>query len=53
MLIVENMAAIVALVMCLVCFALGYALRNWADEARADFERAFTYRGKGADDGRR
>ena len=37
MLIVENTAAIIAFVMCLVCFALGYALRNLADEVDGAF----------------
>ena len=53
MLIVENTAAIIAFVMCLVCFALGYALREWTDAARAEFENAFTYREGRANHGRR
>lgn len=44
MLIVENTAAVIAFVMCLVCFALGYALRNWTDEARAEWAGAIAYR---------
>lgn len=47
MLIVENTAAVVALVVWLAAFALGYALRNWIDETRAEWG-AFAYRGEGA-----
>lgn len=52
MLLVENTAAVIAFVMCLVCFALGYILRNWTDAARADMENAFPYRQRRANDGR-
>lgn len=53
MLLVENTAAVIAFVVCLACFALGYALRNFTDEARADFVNAFTYRQGRANHGRR
>lgn len=53
MLLVENTAALIAFVMCLVCFALGYVLRNWTEEARAEFENTFTYGQRRANDGRR
>lgn len=52
MLLAENAAALIAFAACLACFALGYALRNWTDEARAEFKNVFTYR-EGAANGRR
>lgn len=44
MLLAENTAALIAFVVCLASFALGYALRNWTDAARAEWAEAFTYR---------
>jgi len=44
MLFFENMAALAAFALCLVAFALGYALRNWADDTRAEWARYSTYR---------
>ena len=46
MLLVENTAALIAFVMCLACFALGYLLRNWTDEARAEWAGVPAYRRK-------
>lgn len=44
MLLIENMAALFAFVVWLAAFALGYALRNWTDEARAEWAETFAYR---------
>lgn len=40
----ENMASLVAFAMCLLAFAFGYTLRNWIDEARAEWAETFAYR---------
>ena len=44
MLIVENTAAVVVFVLWVVGFALGYLLRNWTEEARAEWAETFAYR---------
>lgn len=44
MLLFENIAALVAFILCLASFALGYVLRNWTDGVRAEWADLFTYR---------
>ena len=44
MLIAENMAALFVFVLCLAGFALGYLLRNWIDEGRAEWADTIAYR---------
>ena len=52
MMIIENVTALAAFALCLSAFALGYALRNWIDGTRAEWD-AFAYRGEGARNVRR
>ena len=44
MLLAENAAALIAFIVCLVSFALGYSLRRWTDAARAEWAETFAYR---------
>lgn len=44
MLMIENVTALVVFALCLACFALGHALRDWTDGARAEWAEAFAYR---------
>lgn len=40
---VENMAALVAFSLWLVAFALGYVLRYWVDDTRAEFVESYNH----------
>ena len=44
MLLMENAAALLVFGLWVVGFALGYALRRWTDEARAEFAGTIAYR---------
>lgn len=44
MLMVENITALIVFGLWVVGFALGYLLRNWTDEARAEWAETFAYR---------
>ena len=44
MLMVENVTALIVFGLWVVGFALGYLLRNWTDEARAEWAETFAYR---------
>ena len=44
MLMIENVTALFVFGLWVVGFALGYLLRNWTDEARAEWAETFAYR---------
>ena len=44
MMFIENATAVIAFVLWLVAFALGYVLRRWMDGARDEWTDTFTYR---------
>ncbi len=52
MLFAENITALIVTALCIVVFVLGYALRDFVDGARADWN-AYTYRERSANNGRR
>ena len=41
---IENVTALFVFGLWVVGFALGYLLRNWTDEARAEWAETFAYR---------